>query len=127
MFSPSNSLATPFGSTVMSPMEENGLATFEGGQGSLLRVKADWTCLLQISAFSFASVLRILFSLSDVVPNASFLRDLINDQYFLNFSGFGAVVLKGKYIGNVFPIGISQYLLYMCSEPLVMNLDIRVL
>ena len=31
------------------------------------------------------------------------------------------------YIGNVFPLGISQYLLYMCSEPLVMNLDIRTL
>ena len=32
-----------------------------------------------------------------------------------------------KYIGNVFPIGISQYLLYMCSELLVTNLDIMVL
>ena len=29
-----------------------------------------------------------------------------------------------KYIGNVFPLGIYQYLLYMCFEPLVMNLDI---
>ena len=41
--------------------------------------------------------------------------------------GIRAVVLKRKYIGNVFSIGISQYLLYMCSEPLIMNLDIRVL
>ena len=44
---------------------------------------------LQMSAFSFASVLRILFSLSDVIPNVSFLRDLINDQNFLIFSGLG--------------------------------------
>ena len=89
MFSPSNSLATPFGSTVMSPMEENGLATFEGGSESPSRVKADWKCLLQMSAFYFASVLRIPFSRSDDIPSASFLRDLINDQNFLIFSGMG--------------------------------------
>ena len=76
MFSPSNSLATPFGSTVMSPMEENGLAPFEGGSESPLRVKADWNCRLQMSAFSFASVLRILFSLSDVIPNARLLQGI---------------------------------------------------
>ena len=46
MFSLSNSLMTPFGSTVMSPMEENGLAPFEGGSESPSRVKADWNCLL---------------------------------------------------------------------------------
>ena len=40
MFSPPNSLATPFGSTVMSPMVENGLAPFEGGSESPWRVKA---------------------------------------------------------------------------------------
>ena len=40
-FSPSNSLATPFGSTVMSPMGENGLAPLEGGSESPSRVKAD--------------------------------------------------------------------------------------
>ena len=39
MFSPSNSLATPFGSTVMSPMEENGVDPFEGGTESPSRVK----------------------------------------------------------------------------------------
>ena len=72
MFSPSNSLATPFGSTVMSPMEENGLAPFEGGSESPSHVKADWNCLLQMSAFSFASVFIIPFSISDVIPNASF-------------------------------------------------------
>ena len=33
-FSPSNSSATPFGSTVMSPMQENGLAPLEGGSES---------------------------------------------------------------------------------------------
>ena len=34
--------------------------------------------------------------------------------------GIWAIVRERKYIGNVFPIGISQYLLNMCSEPLVM-------
>ena len=43
--------------------------------------------------------------------------------------GISAVVIKHiyMYIGNVFPIDISQYILYMCSEQLVMNLEIRVL
>ena len=82
-FIPSNSLATPFRSTVMSPMEETGLAPFEGGSESSSRVKADWNCLLQMLAFSLESVLRIPFALSDVIPNASFLSDLINDQNFL--------------------------------------------
>ena len=91
MFCPSNSLTTPFWSTVMSPMEENGLAPFEGVSESPLRVKADRNRLLQMSAFSFGSVLRILFSLSDVIPNASFLWHLINDQNFLIFSGLGWV------------------------------------
>ena len=36
--SPSNSLATPLGSTVISPMEENGLAPFEGRSESASRV-----------------------------------------------------------------------------------------
>ena len=86
MFSASNSLATPFGSTVMSPMGENGLAPLEGGSESPSRVKANWNCLLHILAFSFISVLRIPFSLSDVIPNVSFLRDLTNDQnFFLSF------------------------------------------
>ena len=68
----SNSLANPFQSTVMSPMDKIRLAPFEGGSESPSRVKADWKCLLQMSFFSFASVLRIPFSLSDVIPNASF-------------------------------------------------------
>ena len=84
-FSSSNSLATPFGSTVMSPMEENGLAPFEGVSESSSRVKADWNYLLQMLAFSLESVLRIPFSLSDVITNAFFL----NDQNFLIFSGLG--------------------------------------
>ena len=67
-----------------------------------------------------------------MIPNASFLKDLTNDQNFfylfkIRSIGIRAFVLKHKYIGNVFPVGISLYLLYMCSEPLVMNLDIRVL
>ena len=39
--SSSNSLATPYGSTVMSPMGENGLAPLEGGSESPSPVKAD--------------------------------------------------------------------------------------
>ena len=47
----SNRLASPFGSTVMSPTGENGLAPLEGGSESPSRVKADWNCLLHIMAF----------------------------------------------------------------------------
>ena len=66
-------------------MEENGLAPFEGKSESASRVKADWNCPLQISAFTLVSVFRIPFSLSDVIPNASFFNDLTNDQSFLIF------------------------------------------
>ena len=52
----------------MSPMEENGLAPFEGGSESSSRVKADWIRLLQMLAYSLESVLRIPFSLSYVIP-----------------------------------------------------------
>ena len=44
-----------------SMMEENGLAPFDSGSESALRVKADYNCLLQILALSFVSVLRIPF------------------------------------------------------------------
>ena len=71
------------------PEEENGLAPFDGGSESSSRVKADWNCLLQMLAFSLESVLRIPFSLSDMISNASFLSNLINDQNLLIFSGLG--------------------------------------
>ena len=61
---------------------------FEGGSespDSVSRVKADWNCRMQISAFSLVSVFRIPFSLSDVIPNASFFNDLTNVQNFLIF------------------------------------------
>ena len=58
------------------PMEENGLAPFEGRSEFASRVKADWNCRLQISAFSLVSVFRITFSLSEVIPNASFFNVL---------------------------------------------------
>ena len=71
-------------------MEENGLATFQGGSESSSHVKADWNCLLQMLVFSLESFLRIPpFSLSDVIPCVSFLSDLINDQNFLIYSGLG--------------------------------------
>ena len=73
----------------MSPVEENGLAPFECGSESSSRVQADCNCLLHMLAFSLESVLRIPFSLSDVIPYASFLSDLTNDQNFLIFSGLG--------------------------------------
>ena len=65
-------MATHFGSTVMSSMEENGIAPFEGGSESSSRVKADWNSLLQMLALSLESVLRIPFYLNDVIPNMSF-------------------------------------------------------
>ena len=78
---------TTFRTTVLSSMEENRLAQFEGGSDSPLLVKIDWNCLIQFLAFSFVSVLRITFSPNDVIPNASFLSDLINAQNFFIFSG----------------------------------------
>ena len=45
-------------------------------------MKADWNCRLQISTFCLVSVFRIPFSLSDVIPNASFSNDLTNAQNF---------------------------------------------
>ena len=70
-------------------MEENGQAPFEGGSELPSRVKTDWNCLLQLLAFPFVSVLRIPFSLSDVISSTSCLRDSINDQNVLIFSGLG--------------------------------------
>ena len=52
----------PFRVNCFSPMEENGLAPFDNGSESASRVKADWSCRLQISAFSLVSVFRIPFS-----------------------------------------------------------------
>ena len=66
-------------------MEENGLAPFEGGSEFASRVKADWNCQLQNSAFSLVSVFIIPFSFSDVIPNASYFNDLTNDQNFFSF------------------------------------------
>ena len=58
MFSPSNSLANPFGSIVLSLMEENGLAPFEAGSESPSPVKADWNRKLQMSAFFLCTSLK---------------------------------------------------------------------
>ena len=72
---------TPFGSTVMFLKAENGLAPFDAGQSSS-RMKANGNCLLQMLSFSLESVLRIPFSQSDMIPNASLFSDLIIDQNF---------------------------------------------
>ena len=60
----------------------------EGISVSDSRVKADSNCLLQILALSRVSVFKIPFSLSELIPNTSFLRDLTNDQNFFAFSFF---------------------------------------
>ena len=66
--------------------------------------------------------------------NASFLRDLTNDQNFFAFSffrgqsgtiGISAIRIKREDFGNMFPICISDDLLNMCSEPFVMALNVR--
>ena len=62
----------------MSPMGENGLFPLEGESESPSPVKP---IAYRILAFSFVSVLRIPFSLSDTIPNASSLRDSTNDHF----------------------------------------------
>ena len=122
--SPSNSLATPFGSTVISPMEKNGLAPFEGGSESVSRVKADLNCQLQISAFSLVSVSRIPFSLSDVIPKASVFNDLTNDQNFLIFP----LLFESGSEGSFSNVKILETcLLNVCPKPLIMVLYVRII
>ena len=66
----------------------NGLVHLEKISVSYSRVKADINCLLQIFALSRVSVFRIPFSLSVVIPNASFLRDFTKNQNFFTLSFF---------------------------------------
>ena len=56
---------------------------FEGISVSDSRVKADSNCLLQILALSRLSVFKIPFSLSELIPNASFLRDLTEVRWLI--------------------------------------------
>ena len=73
---------------MISSMAVNELVPFEWISVSNSRVKADSNCLLQILALSRVSVFKIPFSLSEVIPNASFLRDLTNGQNFFAFYFF---------------------------------------
>ena len=88
------------------------------------RMKAGSYCLLQMFALSRVSVFKIPFSLSEVIPNASFLKDLTNDQNFFTFSFFSGAVgirvihFKREYIGNMLPVCVSYGLSNMCSEVL---------
>ena len=66
----------------------NGLVPLQGISESDSLVIADRNCLLQMFALSIVSVFKISFSLSVVNPNASSLRDLINDQNLFTFSFF---------------------------------------
>ena len=74
------------------------------------------------------SVFKISFSLSELISNASFLRDFTNDQNLFAFSFFSRAAgirtfrLKRDYVENMFQICISDDLLNMCSEPFVMVL-----
>ena len=82
-------------------------------------------------ALSRVSFFKTPFSLSVVIPKASFLRDLTNDQnlHLLIFSwavGIRVFRLKVEDIRNMFPICISNDLLNMCSEPFVVALNVRV-
>ena len=63
----------PFRVNCYFPHGGEWFAPFEGGSESVSIVKVDWNCRLQILAFSLVSVFRILFSLSDVIQNVSFL------------------------------------------------------
>ena len=94
-------------------------------------MKADSNCLLQMFASSRVSVFKIPFSLSEPIPNASFLRGLTNDQKLFTFSFFSGAVrirvirFKREYIGNMLPICVSYGLLNVCSEPFVIALNVR--
>ena len=76
----------PFNS--LRPYGVNGLVPLYGISESDSRVKTDSNCLLQMFALSKVSVFKIPCSLSEVIPNASFFRDLTNDQNFFTFSFF---------------------------------------
>ena len=81
-------------------------------------------------ALSRVSGFKIPFSQSEVITNASFLRDLTNDQNFSpsHFSravGIRVIRFKREYIGNMLPICVSYGLLNVCSEPFVMALNVR--
>ena len=71
-------------------MGVKGLVPLEGILVSNLHVKADWNCSLKMFALSKGSVpvFKIPFPLSVLIPNASLLRDLTNDQNFFAFSFF---------------------------------------
>ena len=56
------------GQLLCPQMEEYGLVTVGDGSEFASHVKAVWNCLLLILALSFASVLRIPFSKSEVIP-----------------------------------------------------------
>ena len=65
------------------------------------------------------SVFKIPFSLSEVIPDSSFLRDLKIDQNILHFSFFGAISVSKEKI-----LELSEGFLYMCFEPFVMVLNV---
>ena len=92
------------------------------GKGELVALlNLSCWCLVMVERLSLAVPRGCLrFVMIVVLPDHTHLL-------FLGVSGSELSFSKRKYIGNVFPIGISQYLLYMSSEPLVMNLDIRAL
>ena len=97
-----NSLRTPLGSTIISPIGVNGLMLLPGISELSSHVKTDSNCLLQYQSSKFQC------SPSVVIPNASFFRDLANDQnfftlaFFLGQSGSGFSISKENILGICF-------------------------
>ena len=87
----------------------NGLVPLHGISESDSRVKADSNCLLQMFALSRVSVFKIPFSLSEVIPNASFLKDLTNDQNYFFSGAVGIRVIHFK----------KEYICFQCASLMV--------
>ena len=76
-------------------------------------MEANWNCQLQISAFSLVPVFRIPFSLSDVIPNASFFNDF---QNFLTFPLLFELGSEGSFSNVKYWKRVSNRHLTLLSE-----------
>ena len=89
--------------------------------------KRELIALLYLSSWCLVMVERLFLAVRRGC--LQFVIVVFTDNTHLLFLGVSGseLSLSNVNIGNISPKGISQYLLYMCSEPLVMNLDTRVL
>ena len=118
-----NSLRTPFGSIEISSMGMNGRVPLEGISLSDPHVKAI-TNICLIKGVSFQD--SIFSECSD--PNVSFLSNLANNQSFFAFSRFWGQLGSGSSVSNdtfMFPICVPNDILNICSEPFVMDLNVK--